>query len=60
MPLTDLLLFYAYMEKQIDTLREQLCEQQNFIPYNLFRYIDKLKECPSVILLKKIKQGYLT
>ncbi|CAK63653.1 unnamed protein product (macronuclear) [Paramecium tetraurelia] len=49
--LTDLLLYYAYVEQEIEILREVLCSEPYFQPYNLFKFIDCLKDEP---------KGYLT
>ncbi|CAD8052851.1 unnamed protein product [Paramecium primaurelia] len=49
--LTDLLLYYAYMEQEIEILREVLCSEPYFQPYNLFKFIDCMKDEP---------KGYLT
>ncbi|CAD8082791.1 unnamed protein product [Paramecium sonneborni] len=49
--LTDLLLYYAYMEQEIEVLREVLCSEPYFQPYSLFKFIDCMKDEP---------KGYLT
>lgn len=47
--LTDLLLYYVYMEQEINIMREMLCSEQRLCPYNLFKMIDCLKQNPKVI-----------
>ncbi|CAD8085217.1 unnamed protein product [Paramecium sonneborni] len=57
--LTDLLLYYAYMEQEIEVLREVLCSEPYFQPYNLFKFIDCLKDEPKGFLTAEDLSFYL-